>query len=141
MTSTTTYGAIIEAEGLSMTAEWADRNPHIAADDRWNREATHYLVTISNAVGGTMGLHYSMGSAHTDAPTLDTVLDSLASDASSVENAPDWLDWAEEMGYEDAADLRRARATHAVIVKQAAELKALLGDDAYDALLWNTERL
>jgi hypothetical protein len=140
MTSqTSTYAEIIAATGLTMTAEWAESNPNMPHD----RHMTHYLCTISNADGETMEVPFSMGAAHTSAPDLETVLDCLASDASSAENASDWADWADEMGMlgEGVAAVRSAQATFATIERQADELRALVGDETYETLLWSTERL
>lgn len=131
----------IAANGLSMAVEPAESNPNMQADASWHRDASHYLCTIRNG-GEAMAVPFSMGAAHTDAPTLEMVLDSLASDAASVENEPDWLEWAGEMGFEDDIDeLKDARESHATIVRQAGELRDLLGDEMFEALLWNTERL
>ena len=142
--STQTLSYFIDHNDLSMSVEWAESNPNMAADD-WSRQASHYLCTIRNAEGATMAVPFSMGAAHTDEPSLEMVLDSLASDISSVVNTPDWLDWAEEMGITqeayNAAALRQARESHRTIERQHEELRALLGDDALDVLLWNTERL
>lgn len=138
--STQTLAEFIESNGLTMKTVTADRNPSMA-DDTWGREASHYFCTIYRPDGESVSLHFSMGAAHTEPPTLEQVLDALASDVASVINSPDWLDWAEELGYEGAEQLRRARASHRAIERQHEELQRLLGTDALDVLLWNTERL
>jgi hypothetical protein len=38
-------------------------------------------------------------------------------------------------------DLRKARETFQTIGEQARQLRAFLGDEAYETLLWSTERL
>jgi hypothetical protein len=87
----------------------------------------------------SFGLYFSQGSAHTENPTLADVLDCLASDASGYENACTFEDWASEYGYE--TDSRKAEKTFRAIKRQAEQLKRTLGEDAYQELLYNTERM
>jgi hypothetical protein len=142
MSSTISLDEFVAQHGLSMAAESAVSNPNMSGDAAWNRDASHWLCTISNVAGATMAVPFSQGSAHTAPPTLDAVLGCLASDASRVANAEDWIEFAEEMGMADSADsLRQARATFETIREQSINLRELLGDDAFETLLWNTERL
>lgn len=100
----------------------------------------------------SFGLYFSQGSAHTEPPTLEEVLDCLASDASGYENALPaantvahgnqgvaFNNWASEYGYD--TDSRAAEKIYKVIKRQANQLKRVLGNEAYQELLWNTERL
>ena len=87
----------------------------------------------------SFGLYFSQGSAHTEDPTLADVLDSLASDASGYENAPDFADWASEYGYD--TDSRKAEKTFRTIKRHSEQLKRTIGAEAYEELLCNTERL
>jgi hypothetical protein len=97
----------------------------------------------------SFGLYFSQGSAHTSDPTLADVLDCLASDASGYEdarytreshlNAPSFDAWASEYGYD--TDSRKAEKTFRAIKRQAEQLKRTLGQEAYEELLYNTERL
>jgi hypothetical protein len=66
------------------------------------------------------------------------VLDCLASDACSTDNASSFEDWCRDIGYD--TDSWRAHRTFKIIEAQAAKLKRFLGDDLYEALLYNTER-
>lgn len=72
-------------------------------------------------------------------PTLEDVLDCLASDCSSVENSRSFADFASELGYDE--DSRSAERTYRVCQDQAVELENLLGRDAYKVLIWEMERL
>jgi hypothetical protein len=72
-------------------------------------------------------------------PTLETILDCLGSDASSWENARDFEDFANELGYD--TDSRKAEQIYKQIGENAKRLKFLLGEDLYKELLWDTERL
>lgn len=140
MQTMSTLSEFIAANDLSMTAAWTDANPNMPADD-WARIASHYLCTITSPLG-TMEVPYSMGPAHTEAPTLEMVLDSLASDAASVMNTPDWLDWAAEMGFElgDIAQAKDARKSHEITVAQTERLREILGVQ-FETLIWDTDRL
>jgi hypothetical protein len=87
-----------------------------------------------------MTLTFSKGSGHNGAePTADEVLDCLASDAAGVENTSDFEDWCSYYGYD--ADSRKAEKIYKACVHQSERLKTFLGDDLYEQLLWNTERM
>ena len=129
---------LITEHGLTMDTEWAASNPHMAD---MPRGSSHWLCTVGNAQGETMEIRYSMGPALTGEPELPQILDTLASDISSVRDSPDWLDWAEEFGYEGVESLRSARSAHQAITQQGEDLERLIGHDALETLLWDTERL
>lgn len=133
----TTIKAFIEAEKLEMNVSLAARNPYM--DKQLPR---NFYCTIRQAGRGnprSMHVYFSQGSAHTNAPTLAEALDCLASDAAGVEHARSFEEWAEEYGYD--TDSRKAEKTYRLCVDQASELRALLGHDAYEMLLYHTERL
>lgn len=144
MDTTTTLAAFIAEHELTAEVAYADSNPNMLDGE----DMTHYLVTISRPAGGTWGpdrMHvpFSMGAAHTREPELAEVLDCLASDASSIENASSFDDWATEMGFfpmESSDDYNRAKDTYGAIQDQSDALARLLGD-GYERLLWNTDRL
>jgi hypothetical protein len=97
----------------------------------------HYRVTIK-AAKSRMTIPFSQGYGIKHEPELSSVLDCLASDASGFENSRSFEDWAGDYGYD--TDSRKAERTFMAVGKQSAKLKALLGEDAYSELLWNTER-
>ena len=70
-------------------------------------------------------------------PDAEDVLESLLSDASGIENARSFEDWADEYGYD--TDSRKALATYELTRDQTAKLRRFLGDD-YQSYLWETER-
>jgi hypothetical protein len=83
---------------------------------------------------------FSMGQGHHgQAPKAEDVLNCLASDAAGVANARNFEDWCSEYGYD--TDSRKAERTYNTIIEQADQLKAFLGLEAFEKLLWNTERL
>lgn len=133
----------ITEHNLSMSCKHADSNPNMDDAD-WSRSARHYLCRIIRNSGdwlagsdhGTIEIYFSQGSAHTKEPSLSDVLECLASDAATVENAQDFEDWANELGYD--TDSRKAEASYEACLEQSDNLKELLGD-AYEALLWNIE--
>ena len=110
-----TLGAFIRENRVRMVCAYADSNPSMP---EW-RDARHFLVTLK--VGRrSMRLHFSQGSGHTAEPTAADVLDCLASDASSVNSARDFEDWASDLGYD--VDSRKAHATFEACQKQAEQL-------------------
>lgn len=148
-TQENTLDQFIETHGISMTAVRIPSRPDLesgsAEDRKWNKEASHYMVTLykgGNGTGkgpvtGSMTTFYSMGSAHKKAPKAGDVLDSLALDSNMVNES--FEDWCASCGYD--SDSRRAFATYEACRKIAAQLKAMLGKEAFDELLYNTERL
>lgn len=105
-------------------------------DDGWHHDA--WKVTLTRK-GKTLATPYRMGTGHGgEAPTRETVLDSLCSDASSVVNALDFEDWASDFGYD--SDSRKAEKVYRECVKQTEKLRKFLGDD-FDAYVFETERL
>lgn len=135
--TTNTLAAFIEEHGITAQVDWADTNPNMAD---MPAGSTHWLVTLKRDGAEDLAVPFSMGPAHSSEPEIADVLDCLASDASSVENANDWFDWAEEMGYDGAEQLRQARDTFATIERQTADLREFLPSDAFEQLLYSTER-
>jgi hypothetical protein len=133
--NTTKIGDFVQANGLAMTATRVG-----AAGGDWGRGATEWQVTLrAERNGATMIVPFHMGSAHTDAPDLATVLDCLALDSAGFENATGFADWADEYGFD--SDSIKALRTYEQVEEQAHSLRALLGQEAYDELLFCTERL
>jgi hypothetical protein len=89
--------------------------------------------------GHQMTVYFSQGYGHNGAcPNLKDVLDCLASDSVGVENAGSFEEWAREYGYD--TDSRKAEAIFNTCKIQSTKLRALLGNDAYETLLWEAER-
>ena len=137
-TNTITLEQFIAEQQLEMSVLPVKRNPHMSGDQLpRNFECT--ITMIGRGYHEPMTVYFSQGSAHKKSPTLADVLACLASDASGVDNARSFEDWASEYGYD--TDSRKAEKTYNICVQQAQELKALLGQDVYDQLLYGTERL
>ena len=137
-TQTITLDQFITEQQLVMSVRPIKRNPHMQGEQM----PRNFECTIEFEGRGyhePLTVYFSQGSAHTKPPTLAGVLDCLASDASGVDNAQSFEDWASEYGYD--TDSRKAEKIYNICVQQAQELKALLGQDAYDQLLYETERL
>lgn len=136
---TSTLKHFIADHRIKFSCEWADSNPNMDAKDEWMRAATHWKVTF-RVNGRQMTTYFSQGSAHTSEPTAEDVLDCLASDAASIENANgDFESWASEFGYD--TDSRKAERTFLACQKNAQKLENLLSRDSFEQLLWRTERL
>ncbi len=130
-----TIAEFIKSAGLSMNATWTDHNPSM--DDGATMD--HWRCTI-RAGKSRMSLVFSMGSGHRGKrPELANVLDCLASDASGYENVLAFEDWCAEYGYE--TDSIRALKTFRAVKRQSERLQKLLGDSAYQTLLYDCERL
>ena len=122
----------INAHQIIMTVKRITSNPLM--DDM----PRHFMCTLKRG-DSIMKTRFSQGSAHTENPSLADVLDCLGSDSAGYENAKDFEDWASEYGYD--TDSRKAEKIYNTVAKQAEELKAFLGEEAYNQLLWETEKL
>lgn len=104
---------------------------------QWPHGASHWryeLRTLHNdrVVSG----FYSQGSAHTEAPTVSDVLESLALDADCHAQSVDVLEFANEFGYDLSTDesIERCRRTYAACGVIHADLTKLLGSTGVGAL-------
>ena len=136
-TQTITLDQFITEQQLVMSVRPIKRNPHMQEQMPRNFNCT--IEFEGRGYHEPLTVYFSQGSAHKKPPTLAEVLDCLASDASGVDNAQSFEAWASEYGYD--TDSRKAEKTYNICVQQAQELKALLGQDAYNQLLNGTERL
>lgn len=133
-----TLREFIKANRITMRAEWADDNPHMTAA----RDMDHWKCTIvrrdDDGTRAQMTVYFSQGYGRNGKePRVCDVLNCLASDASGVENARGFMDWACEYGYD--IDSRAAERTYRTVQRQAQKLRRFMGN-AYTALLWETER-
>lgn len=137
--TTETLDGFIARHALGLELERVPSNPHMT--DMPN--GRHWLATITRD-GSSMAVYFSQGSGHTKPPTLDEILDCLASDAATVENARSFDEWADELGYfpmDSSAEYRRAQDAYQAINRQADELRELLGAEALETLMYGVERL
>src|ERR1700690_1900550 len=114
---------IINTARLKLDVTHAPRNPNMP-NDQWSLGARHWFCVLTGRAG-KMEFYFSQGAAHTKPPTLPEILDCLASDAATVENARSFEDFAAELGYDP--DSRAAEKTYNICRKQAMELANLLG--------------
>ena len=113
-------------------------NPNM---DDGGYKMNHWQVKLGKLThpNDEMIVHFSMGLAHKKPPTTVDVLDCLASDAASIENAGSFEEWASEYGYDP--DSRKALRTFEVCSEQARALRKFLGHAAYKTLLFEVEHL
>ncbi len=132
-----TIQEFIEQANLTMSVEYAASNPHMEEDRKHPMD--HWACRITDGAN-VMELVFSKGQGHhSEEPQLDEVLDCLASDAASIQDGASFEDWAADLGYD--TDSRKAERTYQAVKDQAEKLRALLGDDNYERLLWEIERL
>ena len=144
-----TLGEFCTRNRISMTAECADANPNMQERemDHWKVRFTRHqdftrtgnVYRFHGKILARMTMYFSMGYGHAGKePTAEDVLDCLASDASSVDQGS-FDEWCRSFGYDE--DSRTAERTYKACEKGAAKLKAFLGEDLYETLLYGTERL
>ena len=109
--------------------------------DKWPpfeiKGSTGWTVTL-RLEGRRMSTPFWQGPAIKGQPDAATVLDCMVSDAATIEDAPEFEDWAAELGYD--SDSLHAYHTWQAVTRQTRRLRQFLGEH-YDALLWDTERL
>jgi hypothetical protein len=72
-------------------------------------------------------------------PEVADAVDAVAAEAAVIEEAGSYEAWALQMGFDP--DSRRGERIYRSERRQARHLRALLGEDGYRELLWETERL
>lgn len=102
------------------------------------RPMFHYKVRIGCGQH-SFGLYFSTGDGWKTVPELKDVLDSLASDAAGYDNSENFESWAVEYGFD--SDSRKAEKIYRSVKRQAEQLERIIGTDAYEELLYKTERL
>lgn len=141
-----TISDFVRENKISMKCERTDSNPSMPDSrgmDHWKCTLTRgsQREMVGRSAAKRMSVVFSQGYGHGGAkPTVENVLDCLASDASGYENNDgDFEMWCREYAY-DADDLKTAGKTFRSIEKQAKKLKAFLGSDLCDELMYRTER-
>jgi len=128
-----TMAQFIAEHGLRATIQRADSNPNMGPKQPMN----HYKVVIRHESGARMTTYFSTGMGWTHAPSLSDVLDCLASDAYGMESP--FESWAEDYGFDP--DSRKAERIYKICQRQTIKLKSLLGDSAFEQLIYGVERL
>lgn len=140
-----TLTAFAEEHGLTLEIlEGPDyqEEPASGSDRPWPHHA--YKLRINRAAGGSMDSPWRQGISITDDPDIESLLDSIASDSSTVDNSRGFDDWANELGYspmESSADYNRAKSIYEACERQRDAIRELIGPEAYETLLYGTERL
>lgn len=114
------------------------RNPNMPD---W-KNADHWEVVLHTPGKGIneFATYYSMGYGHEGKkPTMQQVLDSVASDAAGYEDSGSFEEWAMNYGYDP--DSRKAEKIYRLVEQESRELKTFLGNEAYESLLRETERM
>ena len=125
---------------ISMRVEWEASRP----DKLMGDSARHFRCTLRCLeTSKRIVVHFSQGSAHVNEPTVEDVLNCMASDSSGWENSRgDFNEWAREYGYslDDRDATRKARKVFDAVERQTLALGRLIGT-AYEELLYKTEGL
>jgi len=125
----------IEAEGIRFTATYKGRGESESAGRLWVHDKWACVFTRE---GKRFTTSFKMGRGHEGKPpTAESVLSCLACDCASWEEAEGPYEFACELGYDNAWEARRV---YDKVGRQRVRLRAFLGQEAYDRLLWETER-
>jgi hypothetical protein len=130
-----TLKQFVREHRVRMSAELAYANPNM---QDMPAGSSHWSCTLRMG-RRQMTVPFSQGPAISHEPTVEDVLDCLASDAAGLENSRSFEEWASEYGYD--TDSRKAERTYKAVERQSKKLRALVADDAtFQALLFETER-
>lgn len=137
--------SFIDRMGLTFDYEEVGEADRPGDPGRWMAGSRHYRCTIERdpeqseekTARHSMRVYYSMGPGLTGEPELEDVLDCLAGDIASVQNAGDKWDWMEEMGMVH----REGEEAWNTIRRQEKELARMLGPSHLRTLLYDVERL
>lgn len=98
-----------------------------------------WTVTIESEAGAYLVVPFFTGSAASE-PTVNDVLECLALDAAGYENARNFRGWADEYGYDvDDDEFGQHERTFRAVETQTENLRAQLGHDAFEQLVWNVD--
>jgi hypothetical protein len=98
--------------------------------------SNHYQVKITRVdrfnkeVLGQMIIFFSMGPALKGKPAINDILESLVIDTANLDYG--FENWCDDYGYD--TDSKRAHETYHICLKEAKELKTLLGEDLLNKL-------
>jgi len=132
-----TMREFVKKNKIRINVEWAERNPSMI-EDAWSRTANHYK-TILKKDNKQLTVYFSMGSALTNEPTAEEVLNSLALDGSVYLNNDSFENFCSEFGYDE--DSRKAEKLYNTILKQAEKTEKFLGTELFNQLVYDVERL
>jgi hypothetical protein len=119
------------AAGITIKARYLGRRTDA---EHWDHDAWSVTLRQHDGTDRTLRITYRMGTGHHGAaPDLLTVLDSLLSDACTVDNARDFEDWCSELGFDP--DSRKAERIYRASERQTDRVKSFLGAD-YDTYLY-----
>lgn len=121
-------GSIFPTDGPMVNESWAKVE---------NEHRRHFRVEFRTlATDFALVTFFSQGSAHTETPTASEVLECLASDARSVVDCEDVLDFASEFGWEldTPEQINHLRKVFAGCNETLEALDQLLGEDGREDL-------
>ena len=127
----------VKRNNIKINVEWAERNPNMI-NDAWSKTANHYKTTLKKDKK-QLTVYFSMGSALTNEPTAEEVIDSLAMDGSVYLNNDSFENFCGEFGYDE--DSRKAEKLYNTILKQAEKTEKFLGNELFNQLVYDVERL
>lgn len=133
-----TMAEFIAKHDLRIESAETGSNPNM---DGMSKGSRHYGVTImrGDGYGYSMEIFYSKGPALPHGVELAEVLSCLADDAAMVDNCGGFSGWCDELGFD--SDSRKAEGIYGVCIEQAKLLREMIGNDAYNELLYDVERL
>ncbi len=139
MPDTLTIAEFVRTRGIVIETEQIDDRPDRHKDDeQWGD--SHWKCRLrynGKDQRRSMLVYYSMGSALTDPPTVEDVLNSLVSDSNALDQSFEY--WCSEFGMD--TDSRRAERTYNQCRKLSKHLKTFLGGEDFKVLTEQCERL
>jgi hypothetical protein len=123
---------LVDQLGIKASVTYGNNAPDNGDD--WRHTAQPWTVKLTFKDGDqrrALTVPFWTGSGWTREPDAADVLSSLVSDASSVENARSFEEWASDLGFD--TDSRKAFATFQECERSAKRVRRFLGDH-FDAV-------
>jgi hypothetical protein len=134
METTRTLKDLIQEHNVRMSATYRGEHKETMPKDGYRSGYEYYQDDWACELRcgkRQMTIDYHMGKGHEGKePTVEDVLSSLCLDASSLENAGDFEDWARDYGYDP--DSRKAESIYRAVQMEVRKLKKLLGSAYQD---------
>ncbi len=130
----------IAKHAIYISCEPVHSNPNVAPDT-FGKDAQHWRCILTLRADGKpreMVVFFSQGAAFTGAPSAESVLECLASDAASLRGIGGFPEWAADLGYD--SDSRKAEATYMAVARQTRSLRRWLASSETMAELLSVAR-
>ena len=124
---------------ITLDVEQVDNNPNMIGDEQWSRQASHYKTILKRTTNEgekkQMTIYYSMGSALSNKPTVEDVLNAIRLDSYIYLDNETEEDFMNEFGYKD---YETGKKVYKNVMKQGERTETFLGRELLEELTYKT---